>query len=404
MEKEETESQMIFKNNMDYEITEERRSEYRRSSIESAKLKREAMDVSNYDPDPDLHIPRLDPQSLMPKMKSNTMKTLSLFSGGGGLDLGFENAGFDHLASYDIIPICGETLKHNRPNWSVFSGETEGDVKIVNWRKYIGKVDIIHGGPPCQPFSVAGQQAGIQDERNMWGPFVDIVNLIRPVAFVAENVKGLLGSKFSNFVNENIFLPLSDYHIISFTLNAAGFGVPQKRERVFFVGFLDSKCQKRFKIPAYTHSFNHLLESEREQISFPQGSLFEDEKQKCMGVREALGLPDIGIDILAPTIRSAFTGKRNTTSILNSTASAKSLASIKVWGSGVAPERISAFNYPTKNGHFRLSVQDCSILQGFPESWVFCGATYKVLGQIGNSVAPPVAYNIARSLDEALDI
>ena len=392
----------MFKKNLDYELTDERRLEYRRSSMESARIKQLSKGgVFNQEKVP-VNVPCLDPLSLMPKIKSNGLRALSLFSGGGGLDLGFENAGFEHVASYDIIPICGETLKHNRPEWEVFAGETEGDVRGVNWKKYIGKVDIIHGGPPCQPFSVAGQQAGIEDDRNMWGPFVDIVNLLRPVAFVAENVRGLLSAKFENFVYQNIIAPLSDYQICSFTLNAAGFGVPQQRERVFFVGFLDPKSKKRFEIPHYTHAFKHLLPSKRKQISVSQGSLFDDNKPPCMGVREALGLPDIGVDILAPTIRSAFTGKRNTTSILNSSASAKSLSSIEVWGSGVGPDRISAANFPTKNGHFRLSVQDCGVLQGFPENWVFCGATYKVLGQIGNSVAPPVAYNVARSLSKAL--
>ena len=93
---------------------------------------------------------------------------------------------------------------------------------------------------------------------------------------------------------------------------------------------------------------------------------------------------------------------KNTTSILNSKASANNLAEIRIWGSGVAPDRQKAAIFPTKNGHFRLSVQDCAILQGFPESWKFEGAVYKVLGQIGNSVAPPVAYHVADSVSKAL--
>ena len=121
-----------------------------------------------------------------------------------------------------------------------------------------------------------------------------------------------------------------------------------------------------------------------------------------MGMREALGLPDIGIDTLCPTIRCAFTGKRHTTSILNSTASANNLAKVGIWGSGVGSDRKKAAIFPTKNGHFRLSVQDCAILQGFPESWKFQGAVYKVLGQIGNSVAPPVGYHVADSVSKAL--
>ena len=235
----------------------------------------------------------------------------------------------------------------------------------------------------------------------MWGPFVEIVNLIKPVAFVAENVRGILDQKFGSFVSEQIIQPLSEYKIRHFKMHAAGFGVPQQRERVFFVGFRDPVAFRRFEIPNYTHSFEHLLSKGRRKNS-QERSLFCDNKPHCMGLREALGLPSIGFDILTPTIRSAFTGKRNTTSILNSTASAASLASVEVWGSGVAQDRRAASLYPTKNGHFRLSVQDCAVLQGFPESWEFQGAVYKVLGQIGNSVAPPVAYNVARAVEVAL--
>jgi len=93
----------------------------------------------------------------MPQLKSNNLTTLSLFSGGSGLDLGFDKAGYTHQGSYEIIPICGETLKNNRPNWTIHSGPEKGDVTKIKWNDKIGSIDVIHGGPPCQPFSIAGQ-------------------------------------------------------------------------------------------------------------------------------------------------------------------------------------------------------------------------------------------------------
>lgn len=394
---------MKNKSFFNYDITDERREEYKLSSQKSRLAKAAAMAGNGHAPKHPINIPRLDPATLMPKLPETDLVALSLFSGGGGLDLGFERAGFGHAASYDIIEVCGETLRHNRPRWEVHSGPDDGDVRKENWERFAGKVQVMHGGPPCQPFSIAGQQQGRHDERNMWGPYIDAIHKVKPLVFVAENVLGLLDSKFAGFVKHEILNPLSDYHVTSFALNAAGFGVPQTRERVFFVGFRNEKHFRRYVMPEYTHRFDH-VKGNRRQPTPPatQLGLLDDDRSLCMGVREALGLPDIGFDILAPTIRSAFTGKRNTTSVLNSVASAEAWASIEVWGSGVAKDRHSAHIFPTENGHFRMSVQDCGVLQGFPESWEFMGAVYKVLGQIGNSVAPPVAYHVAMSVRRAL--
>ena len=122
-----------------------------------------------------------------------------------------------------------------------------------------------------------------------------------------------------------------------------------------------------------------------------------------MGVREALGLPDIGYDTIAPTIRCTLTGPRSTTSILSSTSAQKVWNSLDIWPNGVQLDREKASAFETKDGTFRLSVPDCAILQGFPEGWKFNGPVYKALGQIGNSVAPPMAYGIAKPIAQALN-
>ncbi len=97
------------------------------------------------------------------------------------------------MASFDVLDICGATLSRNRPQWTVFSG-TKGDVGEVDWSVYANIVDVLHGGPPCQPFSVAGKQNGAADDRDMWPAFTRAVLSVRPQAFVAENVPGLLVS------------------------------------------------------------------------------------------------------------------------------------------------------------------------------------------------------------------
>jgi len=221
-----------------YSITDAKREEYRKISQQSriAKLAAEqGLSQSAHA----VNRPMFTPNQLMSQLSSNHLRCLSLFSGGGGLDLGFDRAGYTHQASYELIPICSETFKQNRPTWHVLAGPEEGDVTRVDWHPYKQDVDIIHGGPPCQPFSVAGQQKGHNDSRNMWGEFNRAVNTIQPKAFIAENVLGLKSPKFAGFVQKYIYDQLRDYHIEMFEMNSADFGVPQIRRRVIFVGFRD---------------------------------------------------------------------------------------------------------------------------------------------------------------------
>jgi DNA (cytosine-5)-methyltransferase 1 len=390
----------VYKNpaRKEYDITEEKRDEYRQISQKS-RLAKQAAEQGLHQELHAINKPKLDPNTLMPQLTCNGLTSLSLFSGGGGMDLGFDRSGFSHIASYELIPVCESTILKNRPNWSVFSGPEIGDVTKVDWTRYKGLVDVIHGGPPCQPFSIAGEQKGIDDERNMWGEFNRAVNCIKPKAFVAENVLGLLNPKFEGFVNKFILDKLKDYSIVKFEMHTADFGIPQVRRRVFFVGFRNKKKLSNFSIPEPTHSRGHLGYNSYAQTF----SLFDTLRSKVMGVRESLGLADINFDNLAPTIRSGFTGKRNSTSVLNSSSGQKTWADMEIWPNGIQANRKIASKFPAKFGHFRLSVQDIALIQGFPEEWEFAGAVYQILGQIGNSVAPPIAYHVAKNVASALN-
>lgn len=373
------------------QLTAEARERFRQMAADSRAAKLAA--VSGLGPAPlhDLNVPRLDPETLMPAQTEVGLGALSLFSGGGGLDLGFERAGFSHVASYEILEDAAATLVKARPDWDVRGG-ADGDVSQVNWRKWRDDVQIVHGGPPCQPFSVAGRQRGAEDERNMWPAFVESVLATRPLAFVAENVPALASTKFQEYVRSEILEPLSRrYSITMFTLRAEDFGVPQTRRRVFFVGFARKRDAARFLKPAPTHYWGE------QAMDSTSGSL-----KRCMGLREALGLAEIGYDALSPTIRSTLTGPRHTTSILNSVAAQRIFERLEIWPNGVAATRDAARDFVAKNGHFRLSVPDVSLIQGFPEEWPFVGATYMKLGQIGNAVPPPLGYAVASSVRAAL--
>ena len=324
---------------MPYELSDQKREWYRLVSAWSRMRKQAANCGKLAAGVKDVNVPNLDPARLMPQQEPHGLRALSLFSGGGGLDLAFERAGFEHVASFDILDICGATLQRSRPGWRVFSGPA-GDVRQVDWTSFKGGVEIVHGGPP--------------------------------------------------YVSNVILQPLaSRYHIVKFRLSASDFGVPQVRKRVFFVGFQSRNAARAFRAPSPTHGgCDDLLSPGYETL----------------GARAALGLPDLGFDSFAPTLRSGFTGPRKSTSILNSKASQAIWKRLRIWPNGVQRNRDAAARFPPENGHFRLSVQDCAVLQGFPEDWRFEGAAYQVIGQIGNSVCPPVGYALAKSVAQALDV
>jgi DNA (cytosine-5)-methyltransferase 1 len=325
-----------------------------------------------------INVPALDVSDLMPSRASTDVGALSLFSGGGGLDLGFSRAGYRHVASYEILEPAAATLVKANPDWTVFGGE-DGDVRSVDWTVYRGEVDVLHGGPPCQPFSMAGRQRGELDDRNMWPEFVRAVKEIKPAAFVAENVPALASAKFAGYVRESIIEPLErQYTVRQILLRAQDFGVPQIRRRVFFVCFRSKRAASSWIAP--------------NPVAGP------------VGVRRALGLPDIGYDDFSPTIRSTLTGPRHTTSILNSVSAREKFNRLQIWPNGVASSREAAHRFVAPNGHFRLAVPDVALLQGFPDDWPWVGATYMALGQIGNAVAPPVAYAVATSVLRALGV
>ena len=389
--------------NRGWNISEAEREIYRQRSQASSQAKAKALRGEGSPPIHPINQPKLHPATFMPKLANNGLNSLSLFSGGGGLDLGFERAGFNHIAAYEIIPDAGITLKKNRPDWQIFSGET-GDVRTIDWQPYNGLVDVIHGGPPCQPFSVAGRQNGQADSRDMFPEFIRAILEIEPRVFVAENVTALVGKKFQRYVEEVIERPLHrKYSLKKFILYAPDFGIPQVRKRVFFVGFRDEKIAATYQQPQPTHFWQNL--SVKNANNIVQLNLFCSEtlpEKRCLGVREALGLPDIGFDGLAPTIRSGLTGPRHTTSILSSVSAQKAWEKLQIWPNGVAATPEKAHLFVAKNGHFRLSVPDCAIIQGFPRSWSIYGAVYMALGQIGNAVPPPMAYWVAVSLSQAL--
>ena len=174
------------------------------------------------------------------------MKVLSLFSGAGGLDLGFEKAGFEIVAANEIDSICYETFEHNFPKTKLFK-KSIIDLKSSEIPK---KIDGIIGGPPCQSWSEAGNQLGIKDPRGkLFYEYMRMIKEIKPKFFLAENVSGILHKKhdkaFKNIIKN--FGELG-YDIIYKMLDASDYDVPQNRKRVFIIG-IKKTLKKKFLFP-----------------------------------------------------------------------------------------------------------------------------------------------------------
>lgn len=394
--------------NVGWKISAERRDWYRQKSKSSAERKKRAQAKK---PTKAKRTHVLDNIQNMPQLAQAPIDCISLFSGCGGLDIGFERAGYEHIFAADILDICADTLLKNRPKWNVFGGEIDGDVRKTDWLKVkefnTQEFLIIHGGPPCQPFSNSGKQRGKEDPRDMVPEFFRAVSEIQPDAFCMENVPALGSSKFDRYLNEQIHSKLGNlYHWKKFYMFAPHFGVPQRRERLFLVGFKSKLCFQRFRVPKPTHSILDFVTEKNRSLKKFQ-TVYDvmidiDKMPKTMGVRKAIGLNEDFPDGLAPTFRSGFTGPRNSTSILNGASSQRIFAEMGIWGSGVASSIAEAEAFLPENGHTRLSIADCALIQGFPANWEICGPVYKAIGQIGNSVAPPVAYAVAKAIKTSL--
>jgi len=218
------------------------------------------------------------------------MRSVELFAGAGGLAIGMASAGFQHAAVVEWDHEACETFRDNQRHhahavegWPVH----EMDARGFNFGELTGDIEVVSGGPPCQPFSMGGKHQAQRDDRNMFPEAVRAVRELRPKAFIFENVKGLTRETFASYFS-HIHLQLqypelerkkgenwmqhrarleqhhsankgaATYNVIFDVLNAADYGVPQKRERVFFVGFR-SDVGARWSFPEKTHSEDALL-------------------------------------------------------------------------------------------------------------------------------------------------
>ncbi len=305
---------------------------------------------------------------------------LELCAGAGGQALGLEMAGFEHAALIENDNHACETLRKNRKQWNVINHDL---FESFDWTKFKG-VDLLAGGLPCPPFSVAGKQLGERDERNLFDVGVDLVDQIQPTAVMFENVKGLLDPRFHDYRERiNGKLDKLGYKPFWTLLQSSDFGVPQLRPRVLLVAV------RRFAADKFVWPSKKIVPKtvgeELLDLMQQNGWLHADKWSK-----EA--------NRIAPTVVGG--SKKHGGPDLGPTRARKAWAELGVDGLGIANEA------PGKDfdGLPRLTVRMVARLQGFPDEWHFAGGKTASYRQVGNAFPPPVAKAVGRQILKSLSL
>ena len=308
------------------------------------------------------------------------MRSIEFCAGAGGQALGLEQAGFSHEALVEIEPDFAKTLRLNRPHWDVHTA----DMNEFDGRPFKG-VDLLAGGLPCPPFSIAGKQLGALDERNLFPAALRLVDEIRPKAVMIENVRGFLSAVFEDYrLQLKAQLAKLGYHTEWRLLNASDFGVPQLRPRVVIVA-LRKDLVEAFDWP-------DVLPHNPPTVGETLGDLMA-----ANGWQGAKRWAKQADDI-APTIVGG--SKKHGGPDLGPTRARQAWAAMGVEGRSLAETAPP----PDFCGMPRLTIPMVQRLQGFPDSWQFFGRKTTAYRQVGNAFPPPVARAVASKLKEALAV
>jgi DNA (cytosine-5)-methyltransferase 1 len=307
------------------------------------------------------------------------LSVLEICAGAGGQSYGLEKAGFAHTIAVEIEPPAAATLRLNRPEWNVF----EGDVRDVNGRDFKG-VDLLAGGVPCPPFSLAGKGLGADDERDLFPEALRLVREARPAAVMLENVKGLASARFAPY-RQTILEELdslgydSDWKL----LESASYGVPQLRPRFILVA-MKRKHFKNFTWGIHQHKVTTVGEA---LLPYMAAEGWAGAGQWAARANK-----------VAPTIVGG--SKKHGGADLGPTRAKAAWLALGVDGKGIANE---APNANTPFDHIpRLTLQMAARIQGFHADWKFAGLKTAAYRQIGNAFPPPVAEAIGIQMMKAL--
>lgn len=377
--------------------------------------------------------------------------------------MGLGLAGFQPRAVVEWDKWACDTIRENQKRdfplvreWPLF----EGDVRKVDYSSFTGKTDIVSGGPPCQPFSLAGKHRGKEDGRDMFPAAIEVIRKVRPRAFILENVKGITRQTFANYF-QYILLQLTfpelsrkpsepwvqhlgrlekrktsgsvtglQYNVVARVLNAADYGVPQQRERVFIVGFRSDQT-KSWSFPSSTHSLDSLLYDQWITGEYWIRHGISKRKAPPISARSQQRLTKLHQQVLDSsvtlkpwrTVRDAISDLPTPATPANNGMKISAYNHFLQLGAKVYPGHTgSLLDMPGKtlkagdhgvpggenmvvlsNGSVRyLTVRESARLQTFPDGYMFHGSWTETMRQLGNAVPVHLARVIGASVAEKL--
>lgn len=335
---------------------------------------------------------------------NRNLSLVELFAGAGGLALGLEKAGFKSVLLNEKDKFACQTLRFNRPEWNV----VEDDISNVDFTHLQGKVDLLTGGFPCQPFSYAGKQLGFEDIRGtLVFEMARAIKEIQPKVFLAENVKGLAENDNGKTL-ETIISILEEigYEIVEKDIYKALFyKTPQKRERLIIIGVRkDLVGQATFEKPSPYHRILNLRDA------FKAGELYEDDVPESIGqkypqrkaeimshVPEGGYWRDLPLELQIEYMKGSFHLGGGKTGMARRLSWDEPSLTLTCAPAQKQTERC----HPSEDRP--LTTREYARIQTFPDNWIFQGSSTQIYKQIGNAVPVNLAFAIGKSLVKMLN-
>lgn len=328
--------------------------------------------------------------------------SIELFAGAGGLALGLERAGFNHIGLIEFDRSAADTLVKNRPEWNVVCDDI-ANISCLDLETYYGikkgELDLLSGGAPCQAFSYAGKRLGLEDARGtLFYHYATFLVKLQPKMFLFENVRGLLThDNGKTYKTIRTIFEDAGYSIQYQILNAWDYGVAQKRERLITVGIRNDLLDKvSFMFPK-PRGYKPVLRDILRNVPKSLGARYSPKKEEIFKLVPAGGYwRDIPEEIARDYMKSCWNMGGGRTGILRRLSLDEPSLTVLTSPSQKQTDRC----HPIEPRPF--TVRENARCQSFPDDWEFCGTVSDQYKQVGNAVPVNLAYEIGNELYNAL--